>query len=365
MDGMLEAQSDIRSQVAALIRLESPPSALRSIASSLTGFDTGMWDKAAQAGWFEMLVPDELGGLGLPLSDALLLFYEVGRSPVPGPLVDNVIAAAVVGARSRHGAGAALAPGAIVTLADPAAVVAADQGVRLDEHHRLTGTIRLVRFPEVCDSLLILLGAGDGGLVRLPAQCGGITFRNPVSLDAATRTAEVALTNVPLDSGDLLVGPEGGAELARELRADIRLAMAAETAGVCHSMVEMTAAYVAVRSQFGRTIGSFQAVQQIAAEMYELASRLCSLLDATLMDLSDADASGRAKIATRMSAAAASTGREVAEMALQLHGGIGYTSEHDLGLLYRRVLTLESQYGDRRARNSALGREVLAQGPAA
>jgi alkylation response protein AidB-like acyl-CoA dehydrogenase len=195
--------------------------------------------------------------------------------------------------------------------------------------------------------------------------CDGVEMRAPITLDAGTRAAGVVLTAVPLDAGEMLAGNGPGAVIAREVRAAIRLAMAAETAGLCHSIVEMTSAYVAARTQFGRPVGSFQGVQQIASEMYEFTSRLCSLLDAAVEDLADAGLARVEEIAARLSAAAASVGRPVAEMALQLHGGIGYTSEHNLSLFYRRVLTLESQYGDRRARNSALGRALLANGAAA
>jgi alkylation response protein AidB-like acyl-CoA dehydrogenase len=365
MEGMLDAQSDIRGQVATLVRRESPVGALRAAASSAAGFDFALWAKARESGWFEMLLPEEAGGLGLPLSEVALLFYEVGRNPVAGPLVDNVVAAAVVAGRSRDGGSLAWSEG-VVSLADPAAVPTAGQGVHLDESGRLTGKISLVRFAGACDTLLVMLGDGSEGIVRLPMPCQGVDVRAPVTLDATTRVAEIVLTAVPLDVGELLIGPEAGAAVARELRAAIRLAMAAETAGLCHSMVEMASAYVALRTQFGRPVGCFQGVQQIAAEMYETASRLCSLLDAAVEDLDvGAGPAVAEQKAASLSAAAASAGRDVAEMGLQLHGGIGYTSEHDLSLFYQRVLALESQYGGRRERNSALGRALLAAGTAA
>jgi alkylation response protein AidB-like acyl-CoA dehydrogenase len=356
---MLDATSPLRDQVGVVARGASPTSVLRAVAGSESGFSASLWSTLHEAGWFELLLPESLGGLGLPLSEAGMLFYEVGRNPVPGPLVDNVVAAAIV-------AGAAGRPvvdpagDAVVCLADPAAVPAAGQGVRLDSDGLLSGHIGLVRFPATCTTLLVLLGAGDDGIVQLPMPLAGVRIEDVRTPDAATRIGAITLTDVPLSAGELIVGPERAAAVVRELRSAIRLAMAAETAGLCQALLEMSASYVATRVQFGRPVGEFQAVQQLVAEMFERTSRLCSLLDAGLSELdSESGADRVAEIAGRLATAAAVEGRSVAELGLQLHGGIGYTSEHDLSLRYLRVLTLEGQYGDRRTRSAALGRSLL------
>lgn len=355
MLGMMRTGSPIRQQVAEFVRRRAPLSLLRAAGESESGIDDALWGEIADAGWFQTIVPEPLGGIGLGLGDLLTLFYEVGRNPVPGPLLDAVVISGLL----SEAAGRDLSEGRRrIVLADPAAVPALGQGVRFDGY-RLDGHVSLVRFPAASDRLAVVLGDGTDGIALVSPRAEGVAIGGPTTLDATTRVAEVAFSAVPVDAADIVVTSGDSAEVVSRLRAAIRMAMAAETAGACHALLEMTAAYVGTREQFGRAIGSFQGVQQLVAEMFEGVSRLCSMLDAVAADADSAGVAQLHQIAMRLSAAAAMTGRPTAELALQLHGGIGYTSEHDLSLFYRRVLALESQYGDRRARALAIGRSLV------
>jgi alkylation response protein AidB-like acyl-CoA dehydrogenase len=309
-----------------------------------------LWQQATDAGWFDLLVPESDGGLGLTAVEACAITEAAGRFLLPGPVADNLVLSPLAGSS----AGGTSTRPILCRLYAHAAPRRADDGfaaVRggaVHAHH-LHG-----EWAASADHLIV--DAGDS----LVAVAGSGPHTHVSRLDGRDAFRQACL--VDLDGAPVVdVIAEGRA--ARELRSTIRrlslVLIASELLGCADRMLEMSLAHATSRHQFGRTIGSFQAVQHRLADMkvaVESTRSICYFAQVAVRD-ADAEADTLAIVAKAHASAAA---REVAEAALQVHGGIGFTADCDLSLYLLRALTLQSAWGDDRAWCRALGQRTLA-----
>ncbi len=291
----------------------------------------GAGKELASLGWLGLHVPEEHGGEGAGLPELAVVLEEAGRVVAPGPLLPTVLASAVLVEAGPDDLRAALLPG----LVDGSRVGAVGLGGSLDvDGGSVRGEAGLVLGGALADVLLLVAGrdvvAVDAAAVERDA---------PAVLDPTRRSVVVRADGAPV----LGVLP-GGAAVARRL---VRTLAAAEAAGIASACLEMAVAYAKERQQFGRTIGTFQAVKHHCADLLvdaELA--VAAAWDAARAEPASPDAELAAAVAAAMSVPAAV---RAAEMNIQLHGGIGFTWEHDAHLFLRRALTLAAvvaQTGD-------------------
>ncbi len=279
------------------------------------------WKETAALGWLGLHVPEEYGGEGAGLPELAVVLFELGRAAAPGPFLPSALAAAVVAEAGTDALRAELLPG----LADGSRVGAVGLAGAADGD-RVTD--RLVPGGALAD--VVLVAVGEDVLVaeqfeRVPPKAALDTGRRP----AAVTLAVAGATRLP-----------GAAATARRLA---RALVAAEAAGVARACLDAAVAYAGQRTQFGRTIGTFQAVKHHAADM---------LVDAELAVAAAWDAQ-RAPAGTPEAelAAAVAAARAVpaavgnAELSIQLHGGIGFTWEHDAHLYLRRAHGLAAFLG--------------------
>jgi alkylation response protein AidB-like acyl-CoA dehydrogenase len=351
----LAERTGLAGGIAEIVAAEMPVSRLREVAAE-GSFDNEFWSTLTEAGLFSMLVPEDDGGLGLQLEDAIPIFYELGRNPVPGPVVDNAVAAPIVVAATR--AADALTDATVVAVADVEALTRPRSALVVGAE-RLSGRVELVRSPAVAHAFLAVVSDEGGARILLvPADAPGVALDPDHPLEFGSRYGGVSFDVALADATELTSGPEGRSAATR-MRTGLRLAGAAEVAGASRALVELTADYARVREQFGTSIGSFQAVQVLLAEMFEDSSALDSLLDWCIQELAGADAERSHLLGLKAKAGAAGLGRRIAENALQVHGGIGFTAEHDLNVYYKLILAREAHYGDRRSLAAAIGRTLL------
>ncbi|MFJ5970954.1 acyl-CoA dehydrogenase family protein [Streptomyces sp. NPDC093060] len=260
-----------------------------------------LWRRVAEAGVFGLAVPEEYGGLGPHPVELAVAFVELGRHVVPGPLVETVAAAVLLGA---DGPAKRFLPG--LAAGEIIATVAAPTGYALDGD---VATLRLARAP--------------GGLHLSPGS-------GPVrpSLDAARRLT-------PLAPGGELLCPDPPDTHALTWA---RLATAAQALGVGLALLDRTVAHVRQRTQFGVPIGSFQAVKHRLADAKTALEFARPLLFGAAVSLRPADV-GAAKLKACEAAYA------TARTALQLHGAIGYTAEYDLSLWLTKARALRTAWG--------------------
>ncbi|WP_395107993.1 acyl-CoA dehydrogenase [Actinomadura sp. SCN-SB] len=287
------------------------------------------WKEFAGLGLLGVHLPEEHGGGGAGLPELVVVLEELGRAAAPGPALPTVTASAVIAALGTDEQKAALLPG----LADGTTIGAVALGGDAKiEGGTLTGTSGTVLGGALAQ--VVLVAAGDD-LVVVRTDAPGVSVRTPTSLDRARRSSKLRLDGVAADH--VLPGARAHAlAIARTL-------VSAEAIGGALDCVETATAYAKVREQFGRTIGTFQAVKHHLANMLVAAE----LGTAAVWDAARA-ASGPGQ-EFELAAAIAGTlaipaFARNASLNTQVHGGIGFTWEHDAHLLQRRATTLEAVY---------------------
>lgn len=303
-----------------------------------------------EAGWYAVGVDPE-DGFGIP--GLALLAERAGATAAPTLIVDAAVAARIAGAIGAPGPLATRVAGgeSAVTLA----VLEAESDwsrahtattVRDDAHGTvLSGTKVGVHHAAIADAFVVTAMRGDEPVaVVLPADAPGVEITVGRGLDPASAPATVRFDDVPVDAGGLLAGPLAGPAIERAFAVGT-VAAAAEGIGAASAALDLALAYSHDREQFGRSIGSFQALQHViaAAHVQRAAAWSTTLYAAAALQENLPDADEATSVAKAWSARAT---REVVEAALQVLGGIAFTWEHDVHLLQRRVLAAEQRFGD-------------------
>jgi alkylation response protein AidB-like acyl-CoA dehydrogenase len=290
------------------------------------------WQEMADLGWLGVHLPEENGGGGGTLSELVVILEELGRQVAPGPFVPTALASAVIAmcgtAEQRSSFLPALADGSVT------AAVGLD-GVLTLEGRTLDGDGGVVLGGKSAD--LLLLRAGDD-VVLVRSDAGGLTLGGTKDIDPSRRSATVSVSSVTLAEADVLVGAAGSA------RALARTIGAAEAAGVMAACTDAAVAYATERVQFGRTIGTFQAIKHHCADLLVATElSIAAVWEAARAAAGPFDEFDlTAAIAAHLSFAPA---EHNAQMNIQVHGGIGFTWEHDAHLFLRRALALNAVWG--------------------
>ncbi|MCV7101764.1 acyl-CoA dehydrogenase [Mycobacterium palustre] len=294
------------------------------------------WQNLVELGWLGLHIDEEHGGSGYGLPELVVVIEELGRAVAPGPFVPTVIASAVIAKNGAAEQKSRLLPGLIdgTTTA----------GIGLDGRVRVAdgvaaGDAGIVLGAGLAE--LLLIAAGDDVLV-LERGRQGVSVEVPENLDPTRRSGRVRLDNVGVTPGDVLPGARESA-LARA-----RTLLAAEAVGGASDCVEAAVAYAKVRQQFGRAIATFQAVKHHCANMLVAAeSATAAVWDASRAaaeDSSEDEAQFRLAAAAAAALAFPAYARN-AELNIQVHGGIGFTWEHDAHLHLRRALVTAALFG--------------------
>ncbi|MGO8825213.1 MAG: acyl-CoA dehydrogenase family protein [Acidimicrobiales bacterium] len=321
-------------------------------------FDSGVWRRGAELGWTAVLIPAEHEGGSVtdqPLVDLVVLAEELGRALNPGPFVPcNVVADAIarfgteVHAKEhlpRIARGEVTCAWCLSGDASPEPSAVEVRATRVGDGWRLDGVARYVHAAGDAALLLVTaVGADTGGVVNflVPRPAAGVTERVLTGLDLTRRFAEVRFDGVSLPGNAELAGGWPVVERCLSLATVLQ---AAESVGAADLLFESTVDYAKKRVQFGRTIGSFQAIKHRLADLLiELEGMRAAAHYAALAlgdGLPDADEAVATAGAYVDDAFAHLSGE-----ALQLHGGIGFTWEHDVHLFVRRAKVNQVLYGD-------------------
>jgi alkylation response protein AidB-like acyl-CoA dehydrogenase len=289
------------------------------------------WSDLAELGWLGLHVDEEYGGSGFGLPELVVVIDELGRAVAPGPFVPTVTVSAVLSAVGNDEQKTRLLPG----LVDGTLTAAVGFGGNLTvSGGRLSGDAGVVIGAGLAD--VLLLASGED-MILVDRTADGVAIEVPGNLDRARRSGRVVLTDVAV--GDNLLPGARNAALART-----RTLYAAEAVGGASDCVDSAVEYAKVREQFGRTIATFQAVKHHCANMLVAAESAVSCVwDA-------ARAAGEDEEQFRLTSAVAATLALPAyvynaELNIQVHGGIGFTWEHDAHLHLRRALTVQAVLG--------------------
>jgi len=361
--GFSEEQEMLRNMSRDFLANECPSTYVREMMDDERGFTDAFWRKMAELGWMGLALPEAHGGSGLSFVDLIVVLEEMGRVVAPGPFFSTV----VLGGTALLEAGSdaqqqeflpKLATGDLrVTLAnlEPSGRWDAD-GITLSATEKgggwvLSGT-KLFVPDALCADLLIVVGRQPGssgesglGLFLVDAKAAGVSITPLKTMDQTRKLAEVSFADVAVPAERVLGDVGAGWALLERISDRGKVGLCAEMCGGAEKVLEMSVEYAKVREQFGKPIGSFQAIQHKCANMLvEVESSKSVTYYAAWAVANDVD---EAPLAAAMAKAYCSDAyRHSAGEGIQIHGGIGFTWEHDMHLYFKRAKSSEVTFGD-------------------
>ena len=324
---------------------------LRSVAAEVLGARIGTTvpgELLAELGWTGMEVEDGLGGAGASFRETAVLCEQLGRAVAGGSFLGSAVLGVGLLNMLRPGE---LRDGLLTRIAEGTGTVAVTAGTEASDPGRiafdgalLSGRVGLVLDAGAADTLLVpVLGPDDRAAVAvLAGDTAGLTVTARQVLDETRCLADVSVDAVRVADGALLSYREGAEAASIGDRALV--AVACDSLGVAAAMLDATVDYVSMRQQFGRSIGSFQAVKHACADMAVQIAVSRQLVGAAVAAVADGDPSAhRAAIMAKAYAGEAAVA--VAGKAMQLHGGIGYTWEADVHRYLKRATLNRALFG--------------------
>jgi acyl-CoA dehydrogenase len=340
----------LRASMTGAMAAMSPPERVRELMATAAGWDRAEWQRLCrELGTAGVAVDEQYGGSGLSAREAGVLFEVAGRSLLCAPLFSVAgLAIPLLQALADDAASERLLPGlvagektATVVTADGAGRHGVEQlGVRHDADG-LTGRAGYVIDGATADHILVPARTSNGcGVFLVEAGAPGLTVAPLVTLDQTRKQAHLDFSGTPatrLGSGDATAAVQSSYDAARAM-------LACELTGVIAQSLDLTVAFAKLRVQFGRPIGSFQAVKQRLADLLIKAESARSAATAAAAAVADhsPDLPWVAAVAKAYASEAASL--VTAEM-IQLHGGVGFTWEHDAHLYFKRARASEEMLG--------------------
>jgi alkylation response protein AidB-like acyl-CoA dehydrogenase len=355
-EDLTEEQRMLRRTTTQFIEEQLPVSAVRKLHDDPTGYDRTWLSRTADLGWYSMMIAEKYGGGSMtkhPLVDLTTIADSVGRYLQPGPFIPmNVVGAAIAefgtDAQREDLLPKIAAAEVVATWAPFDAAGEWDAGAKLEvsrdgEQVLLRGLRGFVPEAQSADYLLAA-GRCDGEPVQVivPIGTAGVGIEALSCYDLSRRMAEVCFDDVRLPAAAVLGAADTNAteNLERQLQIAVVLACA-ETVGALDAMFAMTVEYSKDRIAFGRPIGSFQALKHVMADQL-LYLESCKAATAEAAQVVDRGASDAAEVASMAAAYVDEYATLIAQECLQVHGGIGFTWEHDLHLYMRRIRTTTS-----------------------
>jgi alkylation response protein AidB-like acyl-CoA dehydrogenase len=329
------------------------------------GYPRDLYGHIAKLGWTGLIVPEKFGGAGLGMLDMAMLLEEGGYAAMPGPfLFSSVLAAGALklggsdqfNSKWLSGLAEGKAIGTVAVVERSGSIDSRDINaiaMKGGAGWRLNGAKMFVPYADVADFIVVAAKRdSDIRLFVVDTKSPGVTIRSLKNLDLTRRVASVQFRDVPAKR---LHG--GGSELFAKLIDVAAIAIAADSLGGIERALEMAVDYSKVREQFGKPIGSFQALKHAAAEIVADLEPARAMLwyAAYALDIGAPDASRVAAMAKARLCDIYSRGTD---RAVLMHGGIGFTWEHDMHLWFKRARFNESYFGSpsfHRERVASLG----------
>ena len=359
-----EEQRLLKDSVGQLLTDRYDFAARRRTMAQPEGWSRAVWRQFAEVGILGLPFPESLGGSGAGPIETMIVMEDIGRSLVVEPYLATVV---LCGGLLRHAATAsqqaALLPG-LMSGEGVYAFAHAERQSRYDlaaidatarregTSFVINGSKSLVLHGDSADTLIVLARtAGTGndrhglGLFVVPAAAPGVSRRGYPTQDGQ-RAAEISFDEVHVSQDYMLGDPVTAAGVVEQVVDEATAALCAEAVGAMAAAVDLTVAYLQTRRQFGAPIGSFQALQHRAVDMFIALEQARSMAMLAAMMASEADAAERGKAIASAKVQIGRSGRFIGQQAVQLHGGIGMTAEHQIGHYFKRLTAIDITFGD-------------------
>jgi len=361
---LTEEQELLREQARGFLDDEAPLAALRKLrdANNATGFSRDLWKEMAELGWAGILVEEKFGGADFGFVGAGVLAEEMGRTLSASPFLSTSILAATA---LRKFATAAHKEEHLprISAGDLVMALAVDEGSKhgpaktalkaekSGNAFKLSGSKSFVADGHVADKVIVAArSAGAPGetegltLFLVDAVAKGLRRERTMMVDSRN-AARLEFDNVEA-TGDAVIGEvNGGYQALEGVLSAGRAGLAAEMSGAAQQAFKMTVDYLKVRKQFGKPVGSFQALQHRAAHLYTEIELMKSVVLKALQDL-DENFGMAAVTCSLAKAKAGEVAKLASQEAVQMHGGIGMTDEFDIGFYMKRIRVAQEMFGD-------------------
>ena len=367
-------QEELRDSIRAVLTRESPVALARKVVES-DDRPTELWKTMVELGWPALTVPEEDGGIGLGMIEAGILAEELGRVISPGALLPTVTQfvpavretgtpeqrARFLGAVAAGEIQGSLAIAEHAGSYDPSAVrttvaFGTDGAV-------VSGEKRFVMEGDAVDELVVVARAegtrGDDGVCAVVVPVAATQTTAVQAFDGSRRLVHVRLDGVHVDR-ERVLGEPGTASVVTGLRRAIEaatVALALEIVGSAQTIFDITLEYAKQREQFGVPIGSFQAIKHKFADMLISLEKARAVAYFAALTIAENDPR-RATATSVAKAAAGDCQRLLAKEGIQIHGGIGYTWEHDMHLYVKRVKSSEPLFGTSAAHRARIAEQL-------
>jgi alkylation response protein AidB-like acyl-CoA dehydrogenase len=363
---LTDEQQAIKSTARDFLAARFKSERIREIAASEDGLDESGWREMAELGWTGLALPEEWGGQGLGIVELAVLFEEMGYALAPSPLLsDTVVGLALslcgsdeqrerylrpLATGEQRGTPALWDTGSSATVGQFTMEAKADgDGVVLDGEKALV--------LDAAGADFFLVATSDGRRHLVASDAAGVTVTPEAAIDPTRRLSSVRFDGVRVAAGDTLPGeaPDYYPVLQR-----VCVALAAESTGIAQRTMEMAVEYAKDRQQFGRPIGAYQAVSHRCAQMLlETENARSAVYGAAWA--ADAEPESLPVAASMAKAYASDAGWRVPNASIQVHGGIGFTWEHDLHFFLKRGRSNAALFGDSKWHRERVADFVLAR----
>ena len=374
--GFSEEQEMLRDAAKRFLADNCPTKFVRQMMADPTAHDAAFWKKLVDLGWPGLLIPESYGGQGGSFLDMTVIAEEAGKALVPGPF----FTAALLGAPLAIEGGTEeqkkdilprMAKGEFIgTLALAEASGRFDaEGVQLKasksgNDYTITGEKFFVPDAHVANAMAVAVrtggsgGSGEKGITLLivPTNAPGVTITQLKTVDMTRRLCHVKFDNVKTST---LLGKEGeGWPILRRVLDIATAALSAEMVGTAQKALDMSVDYAKTRVQFGKPIGSFQAVKHKCVDMMVAVENARSLTYYACWTVDEKTPEAATSV-PMAKAYASDMAKNVTSEAIQVHGGIGFTWEHDMHLFHRRALAGEANLGNAPVHRESVARALL------
>jgi alkylation response protein AidB-like acyl-CoA dehydrogenase len=354
-------QDELRDGVRAMLARECPMSLVREVVEKGTTPDA-LWSQMVELGWPALTVPERAGGLGMGTVELAVVVEELGRVLAPGPFVPTVTQFAPVVAEAGSPEQQERFLGGIAAGELTGTLALVEKSGSVDAGHVTTtatpdgdgfvleGAKETVVEASMADEIAVIARTpgthGDDGVGVFVVSRADVRLDPVDALDATRPLARVALDGVRIGADRALGDPGPATAVAVRRAVEVAAtALAVETVGAAQAIFDITLAYAKEREQFGAPIGSFQAIKHKFADMLVALERARATSYFAALTIAEDD-DRRALATSTAKAAAGDCAALLAKEGIQIHGGIGYTWEHDMHLYVRRVKSSSLLFGN-------------------
>ncbi|OWU84777.1 hypothetical protein ATO6_10675 [Oceanicola sp. 22II-s10i] len=316
------------------------------------GFDPAVWKSYAEMGLFALPFSEDEGGLGGTATDTMLVAEAMGHAITVEPWLEAMVIAPELLKAGSAEQRATVAEGIIGGEIVPAyahlepGMIERDESLKTQENGgKLSGTKTVVGFGEEADVIFVTAvdGAGKTGIYMVRKGADGMEARGYRTQDEQ-RAAELTFDGTPAEK---LKGGVAAEKAISSAEAKALAASIAESLGAMEEAIDLTVEYIKGREQFGRPIGTFQALQHIAAQAVVEKEQVKSMAMYAALMCEDENEENRDLAMSTAKVKMCDSSRFVGQMSIQLHGGVGMTMEYSIGRYFKRLTMLEIAWGDR------------------